>query len=180
MRVDKGNKGRQKQSRDNVVHAIRLINPLGKAVLAEGLQFKDVGISKPSLSGTETLKGHLMDSIHFNETSSVWHNRKDSVYLPPLDHNIEADVCIVGAGIAGLTTAYLLLQEGLDVVILEKSTFCKGQSGRSTAHLTAVLDERYCDLEEIHGSDTTRLVANSQLEALALIKKIVICGPRVR
>lgn len=114
-----------------------------------------------------------MDSIHSNETHSLWHRQKEAVYLPPLDQDIEADVCIIGGGIAGLTTAYLLLQEGFNVVVVEKSTFCKGQSGRSTAHLTVALDERYSDLEELHGGDIARLVAKSQIESLALIKKII-------
>ncbi|AGH94570.1 FAD-dependent oxidoreductase [Pseudobdellovibrio exovorus] len=114
-----------------------------------------------------------MESIHSNETNSLWHRQKESVYLPPLDRDINADICIIGGGIAGLTTAYLLLQEGFNVVVVEKSTFCKGQSGRSTAHLTVALDERYSDIEELHGPNTARLVAQSHLESLALIKKII-------
>lgn len=54
------------------------------------------------------------------------------------------DVCIVGGGIVGLTTAYLLARAGLDVVLLEAHTLGSGESGRSTAHLSSVSD-RYPD-----------------------------------
>ena len=49
-------------------------------------------------------------------TVSVWMATGDTPQAAPLGAYGEADVCVVGAGIAGLTTAYLLTREGTRVV----------------------------------------------------------------
>jgi NADPH-dependent 2,4-dienoyl-CoA reductase/sulfur reductase-like enzyme len=50
---------------------------------------------------------------------SLWAATAKMPTYSPLKENIHADVCIVGAGIAGLTTAYLLTQMGKSVVLLD-------------------------------------------------------------
>ena len=64
------------------------------------------------------------------EGVSLWSATSKEPSIPALDKNIDADVCIVGAGIAGMTTAYLLAREGKSVVILDKSQIGSGE----TAH----------------------------------------------
>jgi glycine/D-amino acid oxidase-like deaminating enzyme len=59
----------------------------------------------------------------------------------PLDKNTEAEVCIVGAGISGLTTGYMLAREGKSVVILNDGPIGGGETERTTAHLSYALDE---------------------------------------
>src|SRR5258706_4131066 len=49
---------------------------------------------------------------------SVWSAGAPLQECPPLDRNVHVDVCIVGAGIAGLPTAYLLCQAGKSVAVL--------------------------------------------------------------
>ncbi|HEX8349426.1 MAG TPA: FAD-binding oxidoreductase, partial [Hymenobacter sp.] len=73
--------------------------------------------------------------------------------FPALTQDIKADVVIVGAGIAGLTTAYLLTREGRNVVVLESGKLGSGETGRTTAHLSNALDDRYSTLEELFGED---------------------------
>jgi glycine/D-amino acid oxidase-like deaminating enzyme len=63
--------------------------------------------------------------------------------------NERADVCIVGAGIAGLTTAYLLTKAGKSVIVLDDGPVISGETERTTAHLVTVLDKRYCELEQL-------------------------------
>lgn len=52
----------------------------------------------------------------------------------PLDRDLQADVCVVGAGIAGLTTAYELLAEGKQVIVLDRDGPAAGMSARTSAH----------------------------------------------
>ena len=52
-----------------------------------------------------------------------------------------------GAGIAGMTTAYLLGREGKSVVVLDDGPIGGGMTGRTTAHLVNALDDRYFELE---------------------------------
>lgn len=114
-----------------------------------------------------------MKYTHLNETLSPWHEHTYIENLPTLQHDHFADVCVIGGGIAGLTTAYLLQQEGYEVCLLERALLTHGQSGRSTAHLTTVLDRRYSELIELHGADNALLIAESHREAINLIEKIV-------
>jgi glycine/D-amino acid oxidase-like deaminating enzyme/nitrite reductase/ring-hydroxylating ferredoxin subunit len=106
-------------------------------------------------------------------TTSVW---QDGIVLPaypPLTDDTYADVCVVGAGLAGLTTAYLLGREGKTVIVLDHGTVAVGETARSTAHLTAVLDDRYYDIERLHGEYGARLAAESHLAAIDKIESIV-------
>jgi glycine/D-amino acid oxidase-like deaminating enzyme/nitrite reductase/ring-hydroxylating ferredoxin subunit len=91
----------------------------------------------------------------------------------PLRENMHADVCIVGAGIAGLTTAYLLTQAGKSVVILDDGTVASGMTAVTTAHLTNALDDRYFEIERLHGEAGSRLAAESHTAAINRIEAIV-------
>ncbi len=64
----------------------------------------------------------------------------DSVVLPKfprLDKDIHVDVVIVGGGITGLTSAYLLVNEGLKVAVIEADRLLNGTTGHTTAKVTA-------------------------------------------
>src|SRR5438067_9537013 len=92
---------------------------------------------------------------------------------PPLRQNAGADVCVVGAGIAGLTTAYLLQKEGRSVAVVDAYGLAAGETGRTTAHLTAVLDDRFSHLESLFGTAAARLAADSHRAAIDRIENIV-------
>ena len=110
----------------------------------------------------------------FAQSRSVW---MDTVKTPPekapLSERISADVCVVGAGIAGMTTAYLLAREGKSVVVLDDGPIGGGMTGRTTAHLVNALDDRYFELERLHGEDGARLAAESHTAAINAIEAIV-------
>lgn len=91
----------------------------------------------------------------------------------PLDADTEADVCVVGAGIAGLTTAYLLSREGRSVVLLSDSEIGGGETGRTTAHLASAIDDGIYRLEEMHGEDTARRIVSSHAAAISCIEQII-------
>lgn len=90
----------------------------------------------------------------------------------PVDRDLTTDVCIVGAGIAGLSTAYHLAKEGVKVVVLDDGPIGGGQTQRTSAHLASALDDRYYELERIHGVETTRAAADSHSSAITRIETI--------
>jgi malic enzyme len=80
-------------------------------------------------------------------TTSIWMATTNTPSQSRLKENIRTDICIVGAGIAGLTTAYLLGREGRSVVVLDDGLIGGGMTGRTTAHLTNAYDDRYVEIE---------------------------------
>jgi glycine/D-amino acid oxidase-like deaminating enzyme len=85
------------------------------------------------------------------QTTSVWMATADVPEFSPLAEDTHADVCIVGAGIAGLTTAYLLAREGKSVAVFDDGRIGYGMTGRTTAHLSNAFDDRYQEMEKLHG-----------------------------
>lgn len=90
-----------------------------------------------------------------------------------MEGNRTADVCVVGAGIAGLTTAYLLSREGRSVAVLDLDRIGGQETSRTTAHLSDVLDEGFVELERLHGPENSRLAVDSHAAAISRIEAIV-------
>jgi len=105
-------------------------------------------------------------------TTSVWMATANTPIQPRLRENIRTDVCIVGAGIAGMTTAYLLAREGRSVVVIDDGAIGGGMTGRTTAHLTNAYDDRYVEMEKLHGADGARLIAESHTAAIDKVEEI--------
>jgi glycine/D-amino acid oxidase-like deaminating enzyme/nitrite reductase/ring-hydroxylating ferredoxin subunit len=106
-------------------------------------------------------------------THSFWSATTELAPRPALDSDLHTNVCVIGGGIAGLTSAYLAAREGKSVVVLEASSPGAGESGRTTAHLTCALDTSYFELEQLHGPERARLAAESHRAAIDEIEEIV-------
>ena len=105
-------------------------------------------------------------------TTSVWTDAPPPT-LPTLDGNQTCDVCVIGAGIAGLSTAYMMSKSGSSVIVLEDGGVGGGETGRTTAHLTCALDDRYFHLEKVRGKKIAMLAAESHTAAISRIESIV-------
>src|SRR5215217_5284653 len=103
-----------------------------------------------------------------NKEPSWYTNIEQPIKFAKLANNIPSsprgepvDVVIIGGGIAGLTTAYLVSKSGKRVVVVEDGYIGSGETGRTTAHITHALDDRYYNLEQRHGLNGP---ANTALE----------------
>ncbi|HJR41579.1 MAG TPA: FAD-dependent oxidoreductase [Gemmatimonadaceae bacterium] len=109
------------------------------------------------------------DSGH---TSSYWMDTADTPAYRALQQDARCDVCIVGAGIAGMTTAYHLARAGKKVIVVDDGPIAGGETGRTTAHLTAALDDRFYSLEALFGTEGARLAAASHTAAIERYESI--------
>jgi glycine/D-amino acid oxidase-like deaminating enzyme/nitrite reductase/ring-hydroxylating ferredoxin subunit len=109
------------------------------------------------------------DSGH---TTSVWMDTTEVPQFQPLTQDLRSNVCVVGAGIAGMTTAYLLARAGRAVVLIDDGPIGGGETSRTTAHLTAALDDRYYEIEKMHGEEGARVAAESHMSAIHRIETI--------
>lgn len=113
------------------------------------------------------------------ESSPLWRSREftggsTGAAAWPRELLPETAVCVVGAGIAGLTTAYLLQRAGYRVQVLDAAPgLAEGETGRTTAHLSSVLDDSFARLERLFGPEGARLAAQSHAAAIDRIEAIV-------
>jgi len=100
------------------------------------------------------------------EQVDIDHERSDARPDTPVD------VIVVGAGMAGLSTAYHLVNAGLSVVVIDKGRIGCGETGRTTAHLASALDDHFYMLERMHGRRGARIAAESHDAAISSIESI--------
>lgn len=103
---------------------------------------------------------------------SPWQTSTPAALFKPFEGELSADVCIVGAGIAGLLCALELTERGYSVVVLERESLAAGDTGATTAHLTAMLDTRYYALASMHGAEAARSVAASHTLAISYLERL--------
>lgn len=109
-------------------------------------------------------------------TKSAWYgDGAEALLVPsfgPLNQSARADVCVVGAGIAGLMSAYLLARSGSKVVVLDEKPVGGGETGRTSAHLATAIDDRFYRMEKLHGTEAIRTLYSSHAGAIDLIERI--------
>lgn len=90
-----------------------------------------------------------------------------------LEKDINTDVCIIGAGITGIITAYMLMESGLKICLIDKGEICSGVTENTTAKITSQHNLIYKYLEETFGDNYARKYLKSNEEAINLIEEIV-------
>lgn len=107
------------------------------------------------------------------QSKPIWYDIARPEPQNSLTTDLTADVCVVGAGIAGLTVAYLLIKAGKRVVVLEDKEISGGQTGRSTAQLGNWCDDEYGRIESMHGARAAQITAESLTRAIDELERIV-------
>src|SRR5690242_19840903 len=106
------------------------------------------------------------------DTSPYWQNTRTPKF-PALDRDLRVDVVVVGAGLTGVTAAYLLSRAGRRVALLDRERCASIDTGHTTAHLTCVTDTRLTELIRTFGEDHARAVWDAGLAAIATIDDII-------
>lgn len=101
----------------------------------------------------------------------VWKDR-DFPHFKELSRNIKTEICIVGGGIAGVSTAYQLAKRGHEVILVEAYQIGSGQTGRTTAHLSTQLEEPFVELIKMHGEETIGKFYRAHATAIDTIESI--------
>jgi glycine/D-amino acid oxidase-like deaminating enzyme/Rieske Fe-S protein len=90
----------------------------------------------------------------------------------PLAADAECDVCVVGAGIAGMSVAYQFASEGKRVIVLDDGPIGGGETSRTTAHLASYQDDGVRSIEKAFGEAGARLAIESHAAAIDEIERI--------
>jgi glycine/D-amino acid oxidase-like deaminating enzyme/nitrite reductase/ring-hydroxylating ferredoxin subunit len=107
------------------------------------------------------------------DTTPYWSASASFPQFPKLSHDVTADVAVVGGGITGLTTAFLLAEAGKTVVLLERARCASVDTGHTTAHVTMVTDTRLGELAARFGHDHAQAIWDAGLAAIAEIDRLV-------
>ncbi len=130
--------------------------------------------SRQTVHEKPEMKSDIWELHTSGQRESSWF--KDTVQpakFEKLFENISVDVAIVGGGIAGVTTAYLISKSGKSVALLEDGYIGSGETGRTTAHITHALDDRYYNIEKNHGTNSAKIAAASHTSAIDFIDRTV-------
>lgn len=105
-------------------------------------------------------------------SQSHWEADEPLIQPAALLQDAAAEICVVGAGIAGLTCAYMLAKQGRTVIVLDDGPLGGGETKRTTAHLTYVPDSGLRELERLHGRAGARLAVLSHGRAIDCIEAV--------
>jgi glycine/D-amino acid oxidase-like deaminating enzyme/nitrite reductase/ring-hydroxylating ferredoxin subunit len=104
---------------------------------------------------------------------SLWIETTPETAYPPLEDEVDVDVAVIGAGITGVMTAWLLKREGRRVALVEMLRVGEGATGYTTAKLTVGHNLIYADLAKTHGDEKARTYAASNQWAIERLEELV-------
>ena len=108
------------------------------------------------------------------KNKSIWINDKvKNIKMSKLDKDLECDVLIIGGGMAGLSTAYHMMNSGKKTVLIEKGKCGLGATSKNTGKLTWMQGLIYGKLSNNYSEKVAKLYLDSQMDAIDKVKKII-------
>lgn len=104
---------------------------------------------------------------------SYWMLSSKGLDFESLKEDLEVDTLIIGGGIVGLTTAYLLSKKGIETAIVETNKIGCGSSGRNTGKITSQHGIIYSKIRDKYGLDSAKLYYEGNEKAIDLIEEII-------
>ncbi|MDP4092977.1 MAG: FAD-binding oxidoreductase, partial [Bacillota bacterium] len=102
-----------------------------------------------------------------------WLASTDKTSYPVLREDLDVDVAIVGGGMVGITSAYLLKKAGFKVAVLEAENILQGTTAHTTAKITSQHDLIYDKLKNQFGMEKAKQYAEANETAISFINKII-------
>lgn len=96
---------------------------------------------------------------------SIWTDNSTLSEFPKLDHDISTDVLIIGGGMAGILTAYLLKQKNIKCILVEQNRICNGVTGNTTAKITYQHGLIYHKILKSYGIEKAEMYLNAGISA---------------
>lgn len=116
---------------------------------------------------------NLVQKTFLKAPESFWIASTPKTDYPQLKEDIKTDILVVGGGIAGITTAYLLQKEGFDVVIIDTNRIVLAATGHTTAKITSLHDLKYSKLIKQIGDEGAHKYAEINEKAINTITDII-------
>ena len=107
------------------------------------------------------------------DTTPYWSTTARIARVGSLSGDLKADVVVIGGGITGLTTAYLLTKAGAKVAVLERARFAGADTGHTSAHLTCITDLRLGEMVKTFGRNHAQAAWDAGLAAINRIHQVV-------
>ena len=104
---------------------------------------------------------------------SLWRQTAPIAPRPPLQGGLGAEAAVIGGGLAGILTAALLQEAGVDTVVLEADRIGSGQTENTTAKVTSQHGMFCRRLEQSLGPDAARLYAGAGQQALEWYQQLL-------
>lgn len=104
---------------------------------------------------------------------SIWSRTVEIPERDALEGNIKVDAAVIGAGMAGILTAYFLQESGLDTVVLEADRIAGGQTKNTTAKITSQHGLIYSDLIQKYGESRAGLYGEAHEAAIIQYAKLI-------
>lgn len=116
-----------------------------------------------------------MATIDITDLSTLpyWLDDAKLPSFPAITEDVTVDVLIVGGGVTGISSAWQLKQAGFNVALVERDRCVQRDTGHTTAHLTAVVDERFHVLAKHFGEDAARAVWDAGTTAINIIESTI-------